>query len=36
MDGIKAEGLEQKINDKYGNTTGIVILQQTAASMYIP
>ena len=32
MDGIKAEGLEQKINDKYGNTTGIVILKDGIVS----
>lgn len=32
MDGIKAEELEQKINDEYGNTTGIVILKDGIVS----
>ena len=32
MDWIKAEGLEQKINSKYGNTTGIVILKDGIVS----
>lgn len=32
MDKIKIEGLEQKINSKYGNTTGIVIIKDGVVS----
>ena len=32
MDQIKIEELEQKINSKYGNTTGIVILKDGIVS----
>lgn len=32
MDWIKAKGLERKINNEYGNTTGIVILKDGMVS----